>query len=209
MADETANPRQAGGRQPEGSPQPSRAAAGETDGISPTTQQIADLEIPEDHAEAIPYLLEQLAEEREMATTRLDDLQRVAAEFENFRKRVQREQEETRTRASQRLIEALLPVLDSFDAAFSHEPQTPGEELLKKGMTSTFHQLMEALEREGLEPIEATGRPFDPEVHEAVTGGVGDDLVVAAELRRGYRLGGRVIRPAMVAVAPAEEGDEQ
>lgn len=163
-----------------------------------------DLDVPEDHAEAVPYLLERIVEEREVAAGRLDDLQRVAAEFENFRKRSERERDEVRQRASQRLVEALLPVLDSFDGAFAHEAQTPGEELLKKGVTSTFHQLMEILEREGLEPIEAQGMPFDPEVHEAVTGGIGEDLVVAAELRRGYRLRGRVIRPAMVAVAPAD-----
>lgn len=169
------------------------------------------MEVPEDHAEAIPFLLERLAEERAMSSARLDDLQRVAAEFENFRKRAEREREETRQRASQRLVEALLPVLDSFDAAFAHEPQTPGEELLKKGVTGTFHQLMEILQREGLEPIEAAGQPFDPEVHEAVTGGIGDDLIVAAVLRRGYRLRGRVLRPSMVAVAPVgevEEGDQ-
>lgn len=162
-------------------------------------------DMPEDHAEAIPFLLERLTEERETSAARLDDLQRVAAEFENFRKRAERDRDETRQRATQRLVEALLPVLDSFDGAFAHDAQSPGEELLKKGVTGTYHQLMEILQREGLEPIEAAGLPFDPEVHEAVAGGVGEDLVVSAELRRGYRLHGRVIRPSMVAVAPASE----
>jgi molecular chaperone GrpE len=164
--------------------------------------------IPEDPAEAVVALATALAESQEAEAARVDDLQRVAAEFENFRKRAEREREETQMRATQRLVEALLPVLDSFDGAFAHEAQTPGEELLKKGVTGTFHQLMEILEREGLEAIDAGGAAFDPELHEAVSGGIGEDLVVAAELRRGYRLRGRVIRPSMVAVAPREASDE-
>lgn len=181
---------------------------GESGGFSQGTRRVPDIEVPEEHAEAIPFLLEKLAEERATSEARLDDLQRVAAEFENFRKRTERERDEIRHRASQRLVEALLPVLDSFDGAFAHDPQTPGEELLRKGVTGTFHQLMEILEREGLEPIDAPGAPFDPEVHEAVSGAAGDDLKVAAELRRGYRLKGRVLRPAMVAVVSADDTEE-
>ena len=172
------------------------------------TAAIEDLDLPEDPDAAVEVLAAELAEARDLAAARLDDLQRIAAEFENFRKRAEREREETRQRASQRLIEALLPVLDSFDAAFAHEAQTPGEELLKKGMTSTFHQLMEILQREGLSVIPAAGEPFDPSVHEAVSGATGDDLVVDTELRRGYTLRGRVIRPAMVTVASGEESRE-
>jgi len=164
-----------------------------------------DLEIPTDQAEAIPFLLEKLVEERTKHAARVDDLQRLAAEFENFRKRSERERLEIMQRASQRVVEALLPVLDSFDGAFAHDPQTPGEELLKKGVTGTFHQLMEILQREGLEAIAAAGQPFDPEIHEAVSGGIGDELVVSTELRRGYRLHDRVVRPTMVVVAPADE----
>ena len=175
--------------------------------VDETGTGLPDLEVPEHHAEAIPYLLEKLTEERETSAGRLDDLQRVAAEFENFRKRAERDREETQLRATLRLVEALLPVLDSFGGALAHDAQTPGEELLQSGVTGTFSQLMEILEREGLEPIETAGVAFDPEVHEAVSGGIGDDLVVAAELRRGYRLRGRVIRPSMVAVAPAEGDD--
>lgn len=165
-------------------------------------------EVPDDPAEAVVALATALAEARETEAARVDDLQRVAAEFENYRKRAEREREETQMRATQRLVEALLPVLDSFDGAFAHDAQTPGEELLKKGVTGTFHQLMEILEREGLEVIDAAGAVFDPEIHEAVSGGIGEDLVVAAELRRGYRLRGRVIRPSMVAVAPREASEE-
>lgn len=172
-------------------------------------RSVPDIDLPDDPGEALGVLTEALVEARDTATARLDDLQRVAADFENYRKRSERDRRETVERATQRLIEALLPVLDSFDGAFAHEAQSSGEELLKKGITSTFHQLMEILERDGLAVIPAEpGMPFDPEVHEAVTGGTGDDLVVAAEMRRGYTLRGRVLRPAMVAVAPPESGEE-
>jgi molecular chaperone GrpE len=164
------------------------------------------IDLPEDPTEAVGVLTEALQASEETASARLDDLQRLAAEFDNYRKRAMRDQQETVERASQRLVEALLPVLDSFDGAFAHEAQSPGEELLQKGITSTYHQLFEILQREGLEPIAAEGEAFDPALHEAVSGGAGDDLVVSNEMRRGYTLHGRVIRPAMVAVAPA--GDE-
>ncbi len=112
-------------------------------------------------------------------------------------------------RAAQRVVQALLPVLDSFDQAFAHQAQTPGEEQVLAGVRGTFHQLMDVLSKEGLEIIPATGEGFDPQVHEAVAGGGEGDLVVAQELRRGYTLKGRVLRPAMVVVAsrPHDPGD--
>jgi molecular chaperone GrpE len=177
-------------------------------GEDPGPPVLSDMDLPDDPGDAVPVLLELLSEARDLATARLDDLQRVAAEFENYRKRSDRERDEIRQRATQRLVEALLPVLDSFDGAFSHEPQTPGEELLMKGFSGTFHQLFEILQREGLEVVEAAGLPFDPSLHQAVSGGAGDDLTVSAELRRGYALRGRVIRPTMVAVAPVNGDGE-
>jgi len=80
---------------------------------------------PEDDAAAVEVLADALATVRASADSYLDDLRRVAAEFENFRKRAAREREETVARASQRLVENLLPVLDSFDSAFAHQAQTP------------------------------------------------------------------------------------
>ena len=168
-----------------------------------------DLDLPAEPDEAAEVLKAALIDARQQSEDRLEDLQRVAAEFENYRKRAERERGEIVERATQRLIEALLPVLDSFDGAFAHEAQTSGEELLQKGITSTFHQLMEILEREGLAPIPAEGHPFDPAVHEAVTGAAGEDLMVTAEMRRGYTLRGRVIRAAMVAVAPIQDEGEE
>ena len=148
------------------------------------------LELPADPDEAKTLLLRELAEARMEAGETLENLQRVAAEFENIE------------RASQRVIESLLPTLDAFDAALAFDPQTESEEKILDGMRSTRDQLLETLARDGFEPIRAVGWPFDPKVHEAVSGGHGGDgeLVVTSELRRGYTMRDRVIRPTLVTV---------
>ena len=165
------------------------------------------LDLPTDPEESQRILLRELAEARQESGELLETLQRIAADFDNFRRRVQRDQAENVERASQRVVESLLPTLDSFDAALAYEPATPSEEKLLDGMRSTHTQLLETLARVGFEPIAATAEPFDPKVHEAVSGptveGDGDDLVVSAELRRGYTMHGRVIRPSLVAVGHA------
>jgi molecular chaperone GrpE len=170
----------------------------------PTAHDLG-LELPEDSDEAQTLLLRELSEARQEAGEQLEMLQRVAADFDNYRRRVERDQAENVERASQRVIESLLPTLDAFDAATAFEPQTPAEERTREGMLSTRSQLLETLSREGFEPIPASGTPFDPKVHEAVSGpGDGDgDLVVDAELRRGYVMRGRVIRPSLVTVKHA------
>jgi molecular chaperone GrpE len=165
-----------------------------------------DLDLPDDADEAIVLLKEALLAARTEAAGHLDDLRRVAAEFENYRKRVERDRTETVDRSTERVIASLLPVLDSFDQAFTHEPATDHEAALLKGMQSVYHQLMDVLAAEGLQMIPAQGEPFDPTVHEAVSGGGAGDLLVATEMRRGYTLRGRVLRPALVAVAGEEDG---
>jgi len=168
------------------------------------------IDLPEDPEQAVAVLLQAIATVGATADGYLADLQRVAAEYENYRKRTARERAELIDRSSQRVIEMLLPVLDSFDAAFTHEPQSPGEQLLLAGMQSTFHQLRDILDKEGLEMIPTRSEPFDPAVHEAMYGGGDGDLMVTEELRPGYTLGGRVLRPAMVVVGPdGGEEDEQ
>jgi molecular chaperone GrpE len=173
-------------------------------GTGPTAHDLG-LELPDDAEEAQALLLRELSEARQEAGEQLEMLQRVAADFDNYRRRVERDQVENVERASQRVIESLLPTLDAFDAATAFEPQTPSEERVRDGMVSTHGQLLETLAREGFEPIPATGEAFDPKVHEAVSGpGDGDgDLVVDAELRRGYVMRGRVIRPSLVTVKHA------
>ena len=166
---------------------------------------LPSIELPDDPAEAVPILLAALGTAQAEATGYLDTMQRVAAEFDNFRKRTAREREEIIDRASQRVIERLLPTLDSFDGALAYEPQTDGEEKILAGMRDTHRLLLEALAADGFEPIEASGVPFDPAVHEAVTGpsGDGEGELLVQEMRRGYTLRGRVIRAALVAVEHA------
>ncbi len=163
------------------------------------------IDLPDDPAEAIELLLAHLEESRDEATSYLDDLRRVAADFDNYRKRTTREQAATLDRAAERVVRELMPVLDSFDAALGTAAETDTERLLLSGMIGTREQLLAALEKEGLEVVPTVGEPFDPEIHEPVgaPGGT-DDLVVSSELRRGYRLRDRVLRPAMVMLEARE-----
>lgn len=164
------------------------------------------LEMPDDPRDAEQVMLRAIHTARADADEYLETLQRLAADFENFRKRAARDQSSIVEHASQRLIQQLLPTLDSFDGALAIEAQTPTEEKLLDGMRGTYSLLMDALGKEGLEVIAAQGEPFDPAVHEAVSGpteaGEGQ-LVVSQELRRGYRLGSRVLRPSLVMVEHA------
>ena len=165
----------------------------------------ATVELPDDPGEAVPVLLSALGVAQADAAGYLEAMQRVAAEFDNFRKRATRDRNEIIDRASQRVIERLLPTLDSFDAALALPVHTEGEEKLIAGMRDTHRLLMEALAVDGFEPIPASGVPFDPNVHEAVTGpgGEGDGELIVREMRRGYTLRGRVVRAALVAVEHA------
>jgi len=131
----------------------------------------------------------------------LDALRRLQAEFENYRKRMVREQTMHLERATEGLIEQLLPVLDTFQLAMLNSGGDA--EKLQKGVELVYAELLGVLERSGLERIEAEGKPFDPTVHEAVMSvdGDGGDPVVVEEMRTGWRLKGRVLRPAMVKVS--------
>ncbi len=161
----------------------------------------AGFDLPEDPEEAVKHLTTLLVESRDEATSYLDDLQRVAADFDNFRKRAIREQSTTLDRAAERVVRELLPVLDSFDGALAVEPVTDGERRLLAGMIGTREQMLKALEQEGLEVIPTIGEPFDPAIHEPVGApDGGGPFIVSQELRRGYRLGGKVLRAALVAL---------
>jgi len=136
----------------------------------------------------------------------IDTLQRVQADFANFRKRAAREQESLVERAGERIVRDLLPVLDdlerALEAAADHE-----EAKLEEGVKLVHRQLEQLLRREGLAPIETDGR-FDPHVHEALLSqpSAADEGSVIEVLQKGYRLGDRVLRPARVVVAGPKEG---
>ena len=174
---------------------------GVDDGLNEFEDELTpqDLEVAEAQA-AVEADLAQLAGERNEL---VDTLRRVQADFENYRKRVLREQTALVERATERLVADLLPVLDSFDGAVSSfgSADTPEAEKVRDGVVGIRTQLVTVLERAGLERIDATGAEFDPNEHEAVLQDDGDgDPRVGEIMRTGYRLKGRVLRPAMVRV---------
>jgi molecular chaperone GrpE len=160
------------------------------------------LELPNEPEEAIQLLLRELIAAREEAGSYLDDLQRVAADFDNFRKRMLRDQADNIERASQRVAMGLMPTLDTLEAALTTEAETPADQKLLDGVKGTLDLLLDTLAKEGLETIPTVGAEFDPELHEAVLApepGEGR-LIVSHEMRRGYTLQGRLLRAALVAV---------
>ncbi len=132
-----------------------------------------------------------------------DTYLRLAADFENFKKRARQEQLDTVQYANTTLVERLLPVLDDFHRIVEHAP--PGvEESWLKGVQLTLQHLDEVLEGIGVSRIAAVGEQFDPKVHEAIGSLESDehpDDTVVDQLRAGYRLHDRVIRPALVRVS--------
>jgi molecular chaperone GrpE len=141
----------------------------------------------------------------------IDTLQRLQADFENFRKRAQRDQEALVGRAGERIVKELLPVLDDLERALEAAEQHE-EAKLEEGVKLVHRRLEQLLEREGLAPVETNGK-FDPHVHEALLTQPSEfeEGSVVEVLQKGYRLGDRVLRPARVVVAgPKEEpvGDE-
>ena len=137
----------------------------------------------------------------------LNDLKRVAAEFENYRKRVLRDQESLVARAHERLVKELLPVLDGLERALDASRDS-GTRSVEEGVRLVHEELKAALTREGLAEIETNGR-FDPHVHEALLSQPSDaeEGSVLEVVQKGYRLGDRVVRPARVVVAAPQEPD--
>jgi molecular chaperone GrpE len=146
-------------------------------------------------------LEERLAKAEQERDEYLADLQRVAADFENYRKRVARDQESLVARAHERLVKELLPVLDDLEramqAAEEHE-----EAKLEEGVQLVHRELEEALAKEGLVEIETNGK-FDPHLHEALLTQPSDEDegAIIEVLQKGYRLGDRVLRPARVVIS--------
>ena len=150
---------------------------------------------------------DELAAAEAKAEEHLNDLKRLAAEFDNYKKRTAREQASLSTRATERLVKELLPIVDdlerALEAAEEHE-----EAKLEEGVRLVHRQLASALEGEGLAEIETDGK-FDPHVHEALLSqpSEADEGSVIEVLQKGYRLGDRVLRPARVVVAAPKEAN--
>lgn len=133
-----------------------------------------------------------------------DNLLRLQAEFENYKKRLNREREEQRRNSRERVLKEFLPVLDNLERAVLHGDADEADKVFE-GVELVLKQFREVLERFGVGAIEAEGREFDPHVHDAMsrveTEGDPPDGTVVEVYQKGYLLDGRVLRPAMVSVA--------
>ena len=153
----------------------------------------------EDETEAMQREIEQLKKEKEDTYQRM---LRIQAEYENYKKRTQKEKEAERKYKSQDLVQELLPVLDNFERALKVEATEETKSLID-GITMVYNQLQDALKSQGVEVIEAEGKEFDPNIHHAVMQveeeGIESNIIVE-ELQKGSMLKDRVVRPAMVKV---------
>jgi molecular chaperone GrpE len=133
-----------------------------------------------------------------------DQVLRLRAEFENSRRRHEREKEQFGEFAGMESARRLLPILDDFERALKAAPEGDGPYAeFAKGMSLIYQRLFETLGKLGLEPLESVGQPFDPNLHHAVETVTGEDAdhTVIDEFQRGYNFKGRLLRPAMVRVA--------
>ncbi len=168
------------------------------------TQQEAKAEVVEPGR---PSDIEKLRAERDAL---LDRLARLQAEFDNARKRAAREQQEFREFAAADVIKNILPILDSFERALKAPAGEAAD--FRSGVELIYRQFQDALQKLGVQPIPATGQPFDPRVHEAIemvdTTEFPDHQVIE-EFQRGYKYKDRLLRPAMVRVARNTSGERK
>jgi molecular chaperone GrpE len=165
-----------------------------------------------DTAKESPPVAAELASLQQQIEERNGLYMRLAADFENFRKRVQKEREELDTLTKGNTLTELLPIIDNFERART-QLQPSNEEAINihKTYQGLYKQLVEAFKRLGVAPMRAEGQPFDPLLHEAVMrepSAEHPDGTVLEELQRGYTLGDRVLRHAMVKVSMSVEGED-
>ena len=183
--------------------------AGEGDKTFGSVDILADSDEAEAETEMFKVFKEQIAGLQSELEERSGQYKRIAADFENFRRRTQREKEEADIQIRSSTITELLPVIDNFERARSQiKPQTEAEMNIHKSYQGVYKQLVDCLKRLGVSPMRSEGQVFDPNLHEAVMrepSSEYDEGVVIEDLRRGYILGDRVLRHAMVKVAVAAE----
>jgi molecular chaperone GrpE len=163
-------------------------------------------------AEAVPpddvaRLKELLDDERAKAQTYMQNWQRAAADYQNFKRRVEDERSEVARFASAALVINLLPLIDDLERALQNVDAHLAGLTWVDGIRLIHRKFQAVLEMTGVEEIPADGQTFDPALHEAVSQGPGEENKVIAVVQKGYKLGDRVIRPAMVVVGKGEEGN--
>ena len=154
--------------------------------------------------------------EEERLKERIEELEdkhlRLAAEFDNYKKRMARQYEETMRSANDRILLELLEVVDNFERALHHENDNTDFETFRKGTELIFSQITALLGKYDITPIEALGEPFDPNLHEAVIPIESEDYpegVVAIEISKGYMQGDRVLRHSKVGVSKGKPKDKE
>ena len=186
-----------------------RNAAGEkTDGIMAEIPNEIIIEEADGTADPLKRLEAELSAARADADEWRDRFMRKAAEFENYRKRMDREKSELRISSQSVILRDILPVLDGFDRALKYLGEADGgagsAARWREGVDLLYRQMSDALAQAGVAPIDAKGKPFDPHLHEAIsreeTSKFADGTVVA-ELRRGYMFKDSLLRPSQVIVA--------
>jgi len=162
--------------------------------------------VPVGVATVTPEQLEDLKERAAKAEEHWERLLRASADLDNYKKRAAREKQEAARYANEAMLKKLIPVLDSLDMALASAQAAPQQAVqsLQTGINMIHQQLKNALKDSGLEEVNALGQPFDPKLHEAVSQQETKDAPeghVVQQLRKGYRLGERLLRPAAVTVA--------
>ncbi|HEY9638719.1 MAG TPA: nucleotide exchange factor GrpE [Coleofasciculaceae cyanobacterium] len=173
-------------------------------------RDLAALETLKQENEALKAQLEELAQQND--SMKIQSV-RIAADFDNFRKRTAKEKEDLEQQVKRVTLSELLPVVDNFERARSQiKPQTDGEMSIHKSYQGVYKQLVDSLKRLGVAPMRPEGKEFDPNLHEAVMREPSNEYaegVVIEQLMRGYFLGERVLRHAMVKVAAAPENPSE
>jgi molecular chaperone GrpE len=159
--------------------------------------------------EDIESLRQALAEEQAKAEGNLAGWQRAQADFSNFKKRSEQEREDFIQFANASLMLELLPLLDDLERALEHVPARLASHAWMDGVSLIYRKFRATLESQGLTQIEALGKPFDPNLHEAVRQDKGEEGIIIEEIRKGYQLHDKVIRPTMVVVGNGEDTEKE
>jgi molecular chaperone GrpE len=169
-----------------------------------TTEIIAEEPVEAEPPDPVSILKNELAETQAKANEYLDGWQRARADFSNYKKRVEREQSQIYQNAAGSILKRYLGIVDDLERALKNRPQDGDGAAWAEGIELIYRKLLSILESEGIQPMEAEGQPFDPNLHEAIMSEESDEHEsgqIIEVLQQGYTLGDKVLRPAMVRVA--------
>jgi len=187
------------GAPPEGTSEPTPSEV-----ASHPQETQAPLEIEVSPEESISLLQEKLSQTQAQAQEYLDGWQRSRAEFANYKHRIERDRELMQQEAVIRVVTRYLPVLDDLERALQNQPQEGEGAAWAQGIELIYRKMLTALEADGVQPMKAEGKMFDPNLHEAIMQEESDEHEsgqIISVLQKGYRIGERVLRPALVKVA--------